>query len=227
MDVEKVFTLISELKQDNIEIKDELRRKASEAKIDELIEEIRLKDEKIAILESKNMLLEKAVKSLESRSEANEQYSRRLCLRVSIPVKEDAPRMTSETCLEEMSERFVSAGLSVPDYALDRSHPIGKSYVDDNGVRRRTLICKFTSWCYRTLVYRARKSFPKGTTIRLDLTKERLKLLKDAQVLIKDNTNFKYVFADVNCSLGIRLADDSLLHFSSLSEVEKIVAENQ
>ena len=42
-DYKKLLELISELKADNNEIKDELRRKASNEKIDELLEAIKKK----------------------------------------------------------------------------------------------------------------------------------------------------------------------------------------
>ena len=67
---------IADLKKDNAEIKDELKKKASDDKIDELLEEIQKKDEKIVILQDKVAVLSKVVDKLKKDTEANEQYSR-------------------------------------------------------------------------------------------------------------------------------------------------------
>ena len=222
MDIDKVYDLIADLKKDNAEIKEELKKKASNDKIDELLEEIRKKDEKIVILQDKVAVLSKVVDKLKKDTEANEQYSRRTSLRITVPVKEATTPAEPVNFLADMQQRFVDAGVVIPDLAIDRVHPVTKPFTDDNGVKRRGLICKFTTWRHRTQVYRARKSF-KDISIRLDLTKDRLNLLKAAQLLIKGNEQFLYAFADVNCNLGIRRRDESVFYFSSLHEVEELL----
>ena len=139
-----------------------------------------------------------------------------------MPVKEGPVSASPVNYLADIQQRFTDAGLEIPDMAIERCHPVTKTYTDVNGVKRRGLLCKFTTWKHRTEVYRARKSIA-GVSIRLDLTKERLNLLKAAQALIRGDERFLYAFADVNCRLGIRLSDESVVNFSTISEVEKIV----
>ena len=45
------------------------------------------------------------------------------------------------------------------------------------------------------------------------------KLLTKAKGLIKGNSNVKYVYSDINCSLALRLKDDSFKYFNSEREL--------
>ena len=100
-DITKLYELLKE-------VKDDLKNKASNERIDILIDEIKKKDEKIQnlenrveILESKVSVLQNTVNLLERKADDNEQYSRRLCLRISgIPVSEG--REDGDKCLEQV-----------------------------------------------------------------------------------------------------------------------------
>ena len=95
VEYEKLVELITELKNDNKMIKQEL--KASNDMISELIEEIRKKDVQISKLEDKVGVLSSQVDFLSKRAESNEQYSRRLSLRVSVPSVEEI-KLTPDGC---------------------------------------------------------------------------------------------------------------------------------
>ena len=45
----------------------------------------------------------------------------------------------------------------------------------------------------------------------LDLTNRRYSLLEKANSIIKDNPSVKFVFADINCYLMLKLNDDKFL----------------
>ena len=46
-----------------------------------------------------------------------------------------------------------------------------------------------------------------------------MKELKTIKGLIKDNPNVSYVYADINCSLGIKFKNGSFKYFNSLNEL--------
>ena len=113
----------------------------------------------------------------------------------------------------------------VPNECIDRAHRIGKIHEDDEGKQRQQIIVRFTTWRHRTAVYQARKNDNnKKYAIRLDLTKERLNLLKDAREILsgKDSPGIDFVFADVNCRIMAKLSDGSLKGFCNISEFETL-----
>ena len=57
----------------------------------------------------------------------------------------------------------------------------------------------------------------------LDLTKRRYLLLAKAKSIIKDNTTAMFAFADINCSLGLKLNDDKFHYFNSEDELNTIL----
>ena len=102
-------------------IKTELQGKATAEKLDELAAEIRLKDRKIELLESRIAILEKKV--LAQKSDDNEQYSRRSSLRINnIPLPEGNKKETSENVSMKVKEVIAESATIIPDIALDRAH---------------------------------------------------------------------------------------------------------
>jgi len=107
----------------------------------------------------------------ESRLDELEQYGRRNNVRI-FGVQENDNEDTN-AIVEKVASKM---NVSLPDSAIDRSHRIGSK-----GAFPRPIIVKFTSYAYRSEVFFNKKRL-KGTkiTVREDLTKTRLKLLKDA-----------------------------------------------
>ena len=161
-------------------------------------------DEKISILESKVAILEKHVEALSRKANNQEQYNRRLCLRINgIPL----PRINNESesadeCLNKVKDVFKEIGVAIPDEVIDRAHRIGKVQ-KSRGKKSQQMIVKFTMWRHRTMVYRARKN-AKKVKIHLDLTKSNLDLLIRANERLKGNDE-NFAFADVNCRLCLKL----------------------
>ena len=91
---------------------------------------------------------------------------------------------------------------------------------------------KFKSWGPRTNFYRSRpKVFENGLrkpgtlpfTCSVDLTKRRFNLLRDVRGIIKHYPEINYAFADVNCSLGIRMHDNKCVYFNDKSKLDEIL----
>ena len=97
---------------------------------------------------------------------------------------------------------------------IDRIHRIGKKYTDENtGKKVQSMIVKFKSWKSRKEFYDARpRDFVNGKkkpaliffNVFVDLTRRCYLLLK-TKGIVKDNPNVSYIYADINCSLGIKL----------------------
>ena len=94
-----------------------------------------------------------------------------------------------------------------------------------SGKKAKSVIVKFRSWKARQRFYKGRlrhyadSSKKPGFTVSVDLTKRRYLLLTKAKGLIKGNSNIKYVYSDINCSLALRFNDDSFNYFNSEREL--------
>ena len=157
-------------------------------------------------------ILENLVQTLERKTDDVEQYGRRLCLRIdNIPIGEgENPKVIEQ----ELQKEFADMGVELPVDAIDRAHRIGKKYdieveeVDGTTteVTKQQVIVRFSSWKYRTLVYRNRNK-SKKVRIKIDLTKRRLELLSYARDIMKGVEGIEYVFCDVNCRLNVKLSN--------------------
>ena len=166
-------------------------------------------------LEGRVVILEHSVKVQETKYDDIEQYRRRLCLRVNdVPLTKDE---TSQEVEDKLKEKFINMGLNLPENAIDRAHRIGGKYQvqvqqesdDENEtgvITKQQVIIKFTSWRFRTEVYRKRKN-SKKFKFKMDLTKRIFMLLKNAKQATKDIEGMDYIFCDVNCQLNIKFVD--------------------
>ena len=171
---------------------------ATKACIEKLHDTIKLQNEKIDVLEAKVAMMESLVSHLTDRTEEQEQYSRRLCIRIDGIDESKNKGESGDESLEKVKKVFQELKVVVPDAVIDRAHRIGKPKTV-NGKQLRTMIVRFTTWRHRTIVYRARKN-SKKYKVRLDLTKPRLeKLVKLSKIL--EDRQLGFVFADVNCRL--------------------------
>ena len=181
------------------------------------------KEERVKILESQVSIIQNTVSLLKRESDESEQYSRRLCLRIS-GIK-PAAKESANDCLNKVKEVIKSMKVQVPNECIDRAHRIGASYKDKEGKQQQSMIVRFTTWRHRTAVYKGRRNdTKKNYGVRLDLTRERLNLLKAARefLLEKDPPEIDFVFADVNCRIMAKLSDDSLKGFYSIEELKRL-----
>ena len=196
-------------------------------KFDELFKLLGEYDDKIAQLEDRVKVLETQAGLYERRLDDLESYGRRQNLRiVGIPPPSNGRKESAEEVLEKVKDAI--AELDVPnlnvDEVIDRAHRVGKKFKRDGSNEEvHPIIVRFTSWRSRTAVYRKREKRGR-TRFYTDLTKRRLDLKKLADAKTKDNEKVKFAFADVNNNIGLRLADDRMVYFNSVDELERTLA---
>ena len=98
---------------------------------------------------------------LELRSDDNEQYHRRLCLRINgVELSEGSEGESGPECFQKVQNILKDdLKLDIPDMSIDRAHRIGAVITDpDTGKRYRQIIVRFATWRHRTQVYKARKA---------------------------------------------------------------------
>ena len=98
------------------------------------------------------------------------------------------------------TELFKKLELDTREACIDRAHRIGKKTPG----MVRPIIVRFTKWRHRTMIYRKRKDCV-NCRITLDLTKTRMDILKEAIDLARESDHISYAFADINCSLCVKL----------------------
>ena len=96
----------------------------------------------------------------------------------------------------------------------------------DNNTRKKmqSTIVRFTTFRHRTLLYANSKNITSGARIRLDLTEDRYNLLVWARKRVNNCPEVNYVYADINCRLKVKLADESHKFFESMEELNGILS---
>ena len=168
------------------------------------------------------------INRLDIMNDNTQQYQRRSSLRIhGIPVEDNKDPMTIVSdCCKEMD-------ITIKPEEIDRVHPIGPAHVDPISKKNvKSYIVKFKSWESREMFFRAHpRVFINGVkkpskfffTVSVDLTKRRYNLLQSIKGLTKDNPLISYVIADINCSLAVKLNNDSLNYFNTREEFENIL----
>ena len=114
------------------------------------------------------------------RCEENEQYGRRLCVRITgIPSQKNE---SAEDVRNSVKSVIEESGCDILDIALDHAHRIGK--YDPSRKNVRPVIVRFTTFRHRTMFHRARKNLSKNG-VHLDLMKERFRLYQKARDLVQ------------------------------------------
>ena len=187
-------------------------------KLDSLKEDLATKDDikdlkaviedqkaKIDVLESKIVLMERYVSQLQRASDDQEQYQRRLCLRLNGAKVKTGDGESGEECLKIVKDIFKELDVDVPDSVIDRAHRIG-NVIEKDGKCTHQIIVRFTTWRHRPAVYKARK-ISQSYKFRLDLTRKRIKIIGRTNDILRANNIKGYTFADVNCRLCLKLED--------------------
>ena len=73
----------------------------------------------------------------------------------------------------------------------------------------------------REMVYRKRKDCVK-CRITLGLTKTRMDLIKEAINLARESDQISYMFADINCSLFVKLSNGSFKFFNITDDLNNV-----
>ena len=82
------------------------------------------------------------------------------------------------------------------------------------------MIVRFTTWRHRTSVYKARKNC-EDFRIKLDLTKERVDLLKRANELLNSNQN-SFPFCNHNCQ-PVWFNSGKYRYFSDIDKLKGLI----
>ena len=217
----------AELSQELIkEIKKEIKSEIT----NELKDLISMQSKKIEELESTTEMLKSHVNALKEQNVSAkhddlEQYGRRVCLRVS-GIK-PTPHETSEDVLEKCIKSWEDCGIQIPDAVIDRAHRLGPPRFDKvTNNEYQSAIIKFTTFRHRTLIYNKRKEIEKqcGYRFRLDLTRDRHSLFKEARDLVKPRDEVSFVYSDVNCRLKVKFADNRAERFfNNIQELHDIL----
>ena len=159
----------------------------------------------------------------ENKCDDLEQYGRRPSLRLDgIPSNKDE---TPDSLEKAVSNCFTLMGVEYCLHDIDRMHRVGKASFNKFTKRmEQQVIIKFKSWDSRCAVYNSRpRRFMMSDddrnkvtfSVKLDLTSKRNNLLKESIAAIKGNTNFSYVFADINCHLVCKTANGEFKYFNN------------
>ena len=144
-------------------------------KTDKLNSYFARQDERIDVLEARVAMLESHVQHLQKSHESQEQYSRRLCLRIDgIESPKGGDHEKAEQYLDKVKKVFEELDVELPDAVIGRAHRIGAKKIV-KGRSSQQMIVRFTTWRDVSGVYRRKRS--KNVKIHLDLTKRRLDLL--------------------------------------------------
>ena len=169
-------------------------------------------------MEGNIAVLSNTTKLLEIKSDDNEQYSRRMSLRINN--LKGSEKETAEESVNLVVETLNNSGIEVTKADIDRAHRVGRP----NSKYPRQMIVKFKSWDTRASVYKKRKNL-KDQKIFVNLTKRRMDLKKLANEKIKDINGAEYVFADINCSLCVKfIGDKGFKYFNTEYELGKILS---
>ena len=177
----------------------------------------------VKVLQSSVAVFQKQIKELRRDQEELQQYDRRLLVRVDgIPLEE---KETSEDVLTKVKSLITEAKCEIPDAVIDRAHRIGKVYKDKNSKELcKSVIVRFTTFRHRTKFYYARNSL-KNVKVKLDLTKERYGIYKEALDLVENHSKVSYAMVDINCRLKVVLKNGKGIFFTDIESLKNILEE--
>ena len=130
-----------------------------------------------------------------------EQCGRWVCVRIdNVPVEFEE---TVDSVYEKVGEFFGEACPDIPVSCINRAHCIGSEFKTYRNKKECcSIIVRFMNFRHRKMFYKNKKRF-KDVHIKLDLTKRRYRILKDAIDLPKKHADLDYVFADFNSRLKV------------------------
>jgi hypothetical protein len=175
------------------------------------------KDKEIAKLHDRLVIAETSIEQIRTDQNVAEQYSRRQSLRFfDVPHRKGEK---AEDCLEQVKELIKKLDIVVPDAVIDRAHRVGSG----RGGKPAPILCKFTTWRHRSMIYRKRKHLHEvaGCRVGQDITRVNLAMMDELRLNINasvDKDVVDFVFADINCQPTIRFKDGSYKRFTTLRE---------
>ena len=165
--------------------------------------------------------LQEEITTLDLKKDDLEQYGRRVCVRIDdVPVESEE---TADSVYEKVGEFFRKACPDIPVSCIYRTHRIGFEYKSCRNKKKFcSIIVCFMNFRHRAMFHRNRKRL-KDARIKLDLTRRRYRILKDAIDLAKEHPDLDYVFADVNCRLKIVFKDGTSNFFNDIDNLKSMI----
>ena len=176
--------------------------KNEECKIQLLEERIIQLEKKVEMLESTLIIAQNTNTLLEKEVDDLHQYQQRACIVVDGIQPEDNE---TEDQIKHKVRNVLTKNLSFEanqvDNEIDKCHHLGKP----NRGKQSTII-RFRTHAFRAAVYQKRKTITNNKLkVKLSLTKKRTKTLTQAYKMVESNQQVKFVFADINGNLKLRL----------------------
>ena len=229
----KIEDVVDILEKKFDDLKSQLITEIRESVVEEIRKEVKQlilnQANTIEKLESDVSMLKKHVSVLKQNNENliemsddNEQHGRRLCLRIE-GIESRESEESSENVWQKVNDIIKETpNCDIPTWAVDRAHRIGSKTIDkDSNKKVQSIIVRFVTFRHRTMLYRARKLIVHLGKIRLDLTKRRYGILKDAINIANKSEMIEFVYADVNCRLKAHPKD----FFTSVQDLKMRVAD--
>ena len=197
-DVDKLMTQIDERFQEQ---DDKLKQ------LEELLEKLESQnfELRVEMLESELAVIDKLAERVDD--------AERMIYNIELPARGE-----QEDCMKNVDRILDKMDCGVTIDAVDLAHRIGQREMDDNGKMQKQVIVKF-----KTFRYRNRKDKKKVGDIktRLDLTRTRLGVLREAKEFLKSRTDADFEFAVINCSLVLKQKKNGkFIFFNSVSNLE-------
>ena len=176
--------------------------KNEECKIQLLEERIIQLEKKVEMLESTLIIAQNTNTLLEKEVDDLHQYQRRACIVVDGIQPEDNE---TEDQIKHKVRNVLTKNLGFEanqvNNEIDKCHRLG----EPNRGKQSTII-RFRTHAFRAAVYQKRKTITNNKLkVKLSLTKKRIKTLTQAYKMVESNQQVKFVFADINGNLKLRL----------------------
>ena len=124
-----------------------------------------------------------------------------------------------------VTQMWTEGGVDIPNEAVDRAHRIGPSYTEKFECWMQECHGAFHYFPTQNSGYKAKKKMKPGVRVKLVLMKNTYTLLIDGSKVTKQNPDFKFCYADINCRLKIKWVDESIDNefFSSMDDLQEIL----
>ena len=190
---------------------------------EDLLRRIEALENKVTKLESELSISKNVNQLLSQELDDLHQYQRRSCLVI------DGINPQENETTEEINQKVknvLTKNLNLPEdeveRELDKCHCLGPARAG-----KQSTILRFRSHGFKEKVYHKRKTIKgKKIKVKLSLTRHRTKTIKYAHRITENNNNVKFVFADMNGNLKMRLNDkieNKYVHeFKSIQDLHKL-----
>ena len=200
--------------------------------IDNQKDKLAEQDKRITNLESISEMRKATIETLKLKSDDNESYSRRESVRIhGIAVSENE---SNSDILKIVEKCTTSLGLTYNASEIARAHRIGKPTLSKDGkTNLQSIIVKYKHFDAKKRLFNARprgkreqRSADKQFSVSVDLTQRKYKLLEEVRTKATQLPSVDFVFADVNCSLGMK-SKNGLQFFKTIEEFNELVTNIQ